>query len=114
MSSQLFAQRNNCDNNAAGEISPLTSCTLQNWDVQNNSEYWDGTGASCGESVEDDEWAWFDTPVGATNVSITFNPDAANQNPIMTIFSGACATNMTPIDCADAGGNGDDETVSFG
>jgi len=103
-----YSQRNNCDNNAGGEITPTATCVTQAMNSNNNSDYWNGA-AGCGAADRDDVWMWFTAT--ATSTTITYDPDT--RNAILHLFEGACATTMAQVACANAAGNGGAETIVY-
>ena len=104
----IFAQRNDCDDNAGGELTVNSSCTFTAWNSNNNSDYWN-SATGCNATDQDDAWGWFDAIANST--TITYSPDT--RNAVLTLFEGACATTMTAVACADALGNGGDETITY-
>ncbi|NND26607.1 MAG: fibronectin type III domain-containing protein [Flavobacteriaceae bacterium] len=109
VSSPIFSQRNGCDDNNGGEITVGASCVYQTWNNGSNSNYWDATGASCGETSVDDIWGWFD----ATSNSTTINYSPTLGDGILTLFTGACNAAMGSIACSDTGGVGVVETIVY-
>ncbi|ASS48462.1 MAG: hypothetical protein A3D31_08125 [Candidatus Fluviicola riflensis] len=103
-----FAQTNSCNDNAGGEITVNNSCTISFFDIDHNNDYWDGA-AGCGATDVDATWGWF--TAASTSTTIVYDPVTAGFDPIVTIFSGACATNMTAITCANAAGSDGTETI---
>ncbi len=103
-----FGQTFDCDDNVGGELTVGTSCTFQTWDSTNNTDYWN-SAAGCNAADLDDAWGWFDAI--STSTTITYSPDT--RDAILTLFEGACATTMTAVACADAFGNGGDETITY-
>lgn len=105
-----FSQTNNCNNLAAGEITVSTSCNPVSFNSNNNTDYWDGaTGCNAGDF--DDAWGWFVATSNST--TIIYNTSDNNRDPILTLFTGGCNTNMTSIACADDGLDGDSETINY-
>ena len=104
-----FSQRNNCDNNAGGQLTVGAACVPVTWNSTNNTDYWNNA-SGCGATDRDDVWGWFTAT--STNTTITYQP-AAGRDAILSIFTGACnGTTMTSAACANAGGNGVAETIS--
>jgi len=104
-----FSQRNDCDNNAGGELTVNSTCTPTTFDSSNNTNYWDGaTGCNSGDN--DDAWGWFFAT--STLTTITYQP-AANRDAILHLFTGACSTGMTALSCSDSGGDGVAETITY-
>ncbi|MQP51943.1 MULTISPECIES: S-layer family protein [unclassified Flavobacterium] len=106
--SDVFGQRNDCDNNAGGQLTVNSTCTFQSWDSTNNTDYWN-SAAGCNAADLDDAWGWFDAT--STTTIITYSPNT--QDAVLTLFEGACAVTMTSVACADAFGAGGDETITF-
>ncbi|EAZ95669.1 CHU large protein [Flavobacteria bacterium BAL38] len=106
--SDVFGQRNDCDSNAGGQLTVNSTCTFQTWDSNNSTDYWT-SAAGCNAADLDDAWGWFDAI--STSTTITYSPDT--RDAILTLFEGACATTMTAVACADAFGNGGDETITY-
>ncbi|WP_262733774.1 T9SS type A sorting domain-containing protein [Gaetbulibacter sp. NE] len=105
-----FSQTNNCNNLASGEITVSTSCNPVSFNSNNNTNYWDGaTGCNAGDF--DDAWGWFVATSNST--TIIYNTSDNNRDPILTLFTGGCNTNMTSIACADDGLDGDSETINY-
>ncbi|MES2554587.1 MAG: T9SS type A sorting domain-containing protein [Bacteroidota bacterium] len=103
-----FAQTNQCNNNAIGQIPVNNSCVTMWFDIDHNNDYWDGA-TGCGATDVDATWGWF-TAV-STSTTIVYDPITAGFDPIVTIFSGACATNMTALTCVNAVGNNGTESI---
>ncbi len=103
-----FAQTNACNNNAGGQLPVNNSCSFSFFDIDHNNDYWDGA-AGCGATDIDATWGWFTATT--TSTTITYDPLTAGFNPIVTIFTGACATNMAALTCVNAAGNNGNETV---
>lgn len=106
--SDVFGQRNDCDNNAGGQLTVNSTCTFQAWNSNNNTDYWN-SAAGCNAADRDDAWGWFDAT--STSTTITYSPDT--EDAVLTLFQGACAVTMTAVACADAFGAGGDETITF-
>jgi len=106
----LTAQSNNCNNNAGNEVISGTSCTTSAFNTANNGNYWTSvTGCNTGDFG--DRWIWFTAT--STSTTITYSPNSANEDPIITLFTGACDQNYTSLSCSDNGNDGDDETIVF-
>lgn len=106
-----FGQRNNCDDNAAGEIIVGSTCVTQPLNSSNNSDYWNGAAAdgSCSAADLDDVWMWF--VATSTSTTITYTPDI--RDAILHLFEGNCNTGMTSVACSDNIGNGVAETIVY-
>lgn len=106
-----FSQRNNCDNNAGGQLTVSNSCNFQTWDSNNNSDYWDAAGANgnCNEADFDDAWGWFDAT--STSTTIAYQPDS--RDAILSLFEGGCNPNGTAVACSDTSGNGGIEVIVY-
>lgn len=100
-----IAQTSDCDYSGT-PITVGTSCTTSNFNSNNNTDYWN-SAAGCSASDNDDAWWWFTAT--ATTTTITYN---SLSDAIMHVFTGACATNMTAITCANATLLGD-ETINL-
>lgn len=112
LSSVSFGQTasSNCDLGDAGaEISVGSSCSFTPWESSNSSDYWN-SASGCGATDYDDAWGWF-TATG-TSTTITYSPDAG-YDAILSLFTGACATSLSSIACADDAGSGGDETITY-
>ncbi|WP_418509289.1 T9SS sorting signal type C domain-containing protein [Corallibacter sp.] len=109
-----FSQSDDCGNIASAELIVNTTCNTQNWNNTSNTDNsWNYNGASCGENPRDDAWGWFDAI--STSTTITYNP-TQNGNVILTLFEGACNTNMSPVSCANDNGApdaGNEETITY-
>lgn len=103
-----YAQTNQCNNNAGGQISVGNSCTTMWFDVDHNNDYWDAA-TGCGATDVDATWGWFTATT--TSTTIVYDPITAGYDPIITVFSSACATNMTALTCVNAVGNNGTETL---
>ncbi|HLP56238.1 MAG TPA: T9SS type A sorting domain-containing protein [Fluviicola sp.] len=103
-----FGQTNQCNNNAGGQIPVNNSCTYDFFDIDHNNDYWDGA-TGCGATDVDATWGWFTATT--TSTTITYDPLTAGFDPIITIFSGACATNMGYLACVNAAGANGNETI---
>ena len=103
-----FAQTNQCNNNAGGQIPVNNSCITSFFDVDHNNDYWDAA-AGCGASDVDATWGWFTATT--TSTTITYDPFTAGFDPIITIFSAACDPNMAALTCVNAAGVDGNETI---
>jgi len=103
-----IAQTNSCNNNAGGQLPVNNSCQFSFFDIDHNNDFWDGA-TGCGATDIDATWGWF-TAV-STSTTITYDPLTAGFDPIMTVFTGACAANMPAITCANATGANGVETI---
>lgn len=110
LSISALAQTNSCNNNAGGQLPVNNSCTYSFFDIDHNNDYWDGA-TGCGATDVDATWGWFSAT--STSTTITYDPFTAGFDPIVTIFTGACATNMSALTCVNATGNNGIETVTF-
>jgi hypothetical protein len=104
------AQTNACNNNAGGNIPVGNSCNFSFFDIDHNNDYWDGA-TGCGATDIDATWGYFTAL--STSTTITYDPFTTGFNPIVTIFTGACATNMTYLDCVNAAGNNGNESITI-
>ncbi|MGV6832447.1 MAG: T9SS sorting signal type C domain-containing protein [bacterium] len=108
------AQSDGCDDLPANELIVDNSCNYVSFDNSSNTFYWQNTGSgSCGESDQHDAWAWFEATSSST--TITYNPTQPGD-VILTLFEGACATNMTSVACANNGGSPNptnEETITY-
>ena len=105
----IYAQRNDCDDNAGGELTVNSSCTTTTFDSTNNTDYWN-SATGCSGTDNDDVWGWFDAT--STSTTITYQP-AANRDAILHLFTGACSTTMSALSCSNAGGNGVAEIITY-
>jgi len=103
-----FAQTNACNDNAGGQMPVNNSCNYSFFDIDHNNDFWDGA-TGCGATDVDATWGWFTAT--STSTTITYDPLTAGFDPIVTIFTGACAANMTALTCVNAAGNNGVETV---
>ena len=99
---------NNCGYNAGNEYPVGTSCTFSAFDKPGTFTNY-ASPAGCNGSTRDDAWGWFTATSNFT--TITFDPDG-NVDPIIHLFTGACA-GLTVVACADANGNGGNETITY-
>ena len=81
ITSYSFSQRNDCDDNAAAEITVGASCSYQAMNSTNGTDYWN-SAAGCGAQDRDDVWMWFDATANST--TIDYAP-AANRDAINLI-----------------------------
>lgn len=110
ISGKVLGQSNDCvTSGATGQLTVGASCSFSTFNSANNTNYWDGA-TGCSGSDEDDAWGWFTATSTAT--TITFDP-ASNDNPILHLFTGSCATTMTSISCANNLGNSGNETITY-
>jgi hypothetical protein len=105
-----FAQTNNCNDNAAGQLTVGASCTPVPFNTQDNVNWWTGaaTFGTCDEWFGD-AWMWFD----ATSTSTTITYDPAIEDAVLTIFQGACNASGPSVACSDAAGYGGAETITL-
>ncbi len=107
ISETSIAQTNQCNNNAAGEVTVNGSCITSIFDTDTNNDYWDGTDFSCNSTDQDDKWVWFTATASSTTIIYNTGSDA-----VLHLFEGAaCNVNMVPVDCADNTVTGDETIV---
>ncbi|NJM79585.1 MAG: immunoglobulin domain-containing protein [Flavobacterium sp.] len=106
LSSFTFGQLSDCGNGTAGELVVNSSCTPVTFNSNNNTDYWN-SASGCNAQDRDDAWGWFDAT--STTTTITYN---SNQDAILHLFTGTCATGMTALACSDATFSGD-ETITY-
>ncbi len=108
MRSQAQTASDACSFAAASQYPVNTTCTFQTFLKPTSfNPVMNPTG--CNGSNNDDAFGWFTAT--ATTTIITYDPDI-NHDPIMHLFSGTCAS-LTNLACADANGNGGNETISY-
>ncbi|HNU56902.1 MAG TPA: T9SS type A sorting domain-containing protein [Flavobacteriales bacterium] len=102
------APSNACGTALANEYPVGTTCSYNDFDKPGSftATY---NPATCNSDNNDDAWGWF-TATGTT-ATVTFDPDD-NHDPILHVFSGACGS-LSQEGCADAAGNGGNETVAI-
>jgi hypothetical protein len=114
-----FSQPTNTCTNYTGTGIPVgDQCVLYAFNTDHDNDYWN-SATGCSGTDHDDSYWWF-TATSETTI-ITYYPTGgnnstgggANYNPILTLFSGSCATNMTHLACANANGNGEPETIVY-
>lgn len=73
-------------------------------------------GNSCATQYQSgryDDDVWFTiTPANTNPITVTVDPTSGNLDPVIGIYSGACAS-PTQISCADDNDNNESETVTF-
>ncbi|MBL7982005.1 MAG: hypothetical protein JNL52_09370 [Flavobacteriales bacterium] len=109
LSGQVSAQiaTDACGYNAGNEYPVGTSCTTTAFNKPTSfTQTFTPTG--CSGSNNDDAWGWF-TATGYTTI-ITYTPSSGN--PILHLFTGACGS-LTQVACANNGGNGAAETITY-
>jgi len=106
----LTAQSNNCNNNTGPEVISGTTCTTSAFNTTSNGNYW-ATPTGCDAGNFGDRWVWFTATSLLT--TITYSPNQAADDPIITLFTGACDPNVTSLACSNTGTNGVDETIIF-
>lgn len=106
----LSAQTNNCNDNAAGQLTVGTTCNPVPFNTQDNVNWWTGSGTygTCAE-LFGDAWMWFD----ATSTTTTITYDPLVEDAVLTIFQGACNANGPSIACSDVAGYGGAETITL-
>ncbi len=102
------AQSDACSYAAGSRYTVNNACVYQNFDKP-TSFVPNLAPTTCGGGNFDDAFGWFTAT--ATTTSISYDPDDFH-NPIMHIYSGACAT-LTYLTCVNTGGNGAIETISL-
>lgn len=96
-----------CGFNVANQYTVNSSCTFQTFNKP--TAYVNNTNpGGCNSSANDDAFGWFTAT--STVTAITFDP-LNNHDAILHVFSGTCGV-PSMIGCADAGGNGVNETVT--
>ncbi|MGB1307498.1 MAG: GEVED domain-containing protein [Oceanihabitans sp.] len=101
-----YGQSYTCDDLAGSEVT-VGQCV--NMDTNTNNDYWNGA-AGCNSADLDDGWAWFTATTNST--TITYTP-TGTQDPILHLFTGTCSTTMAALTCADGGGYGVAETITY-
>lgn len=101
----LLSQTADCSYGGTG-LTVGGSCSTTAFDSNNNTDYWN-SASGCSASDNDDAWHWFQAT--ATSTTITYN--SAND-AILHVFTGACATNMTALNCVNNTTSGD-ETITM-
>jgi len=104
-----FAQTNQCNNNAGGQLTVDTSCSPTVMDVDNNNDYWD-SASGCNAADYDDKWAWFTAT--STSTTITYDPDTG-FDAVLHLFDSVCSATMSSIACSDSGLSSDPETITY-
>lgn len=83
-----------------------TSCVNSTMNSNANTDYWN-SATGCNGADIDDVWWWFTAT--ATSTTITYS---SSNDAVLHVFTGACATTMLALTCADAGSSGD-ETINL-
>ncbi len=98
-----------CSYAVANQYTVNTSCTFETFNKPGtyNADYNPGT---CGAGANDDAFGWFQAT--ATSTTVTFDP-LNNHDAVLHVFTGPCGGPYTQISCANAGGNGVNETVNL-
>ncbi|MCB9178397.1 MAG: T9SS type A sorting domain-containing protein [Flavobacteriales bacterium] len=105
---QAQAPSNACGTALANQYPVGTTCSYNDFDKPTSftATYNPGT---CNSDNNDDAWGWF-TATSST-ATVTYDPDNSDD-PILHLFSGACGS-LSQEGCADAAGNGGNETVTI-
>lgn len=97
----FLAQSADCSYGGTG-LTVGSSCTTTTFDSNDNTDYWN-SASGCSGSDNDDAWHWFTAT--ATSTTITYN---STNDAILHVFTGACATTMTALSCANSTTSGDE------
>lgn len=98
-----------CSYAVANQYTVNTSCVFQTFNKPTSyvADYNPGT---CNSGTRDDAFGWFQAT--STTTIVTFDP-LNSHDAILHVFTGACGGPYTQIGCADAGGNGANETLNL-
>ena len=97
-----------CSYGAGSQYTVGTSCNFQDFDKPGS---FGNTiiPTTCSGGNYDDAFGWFTAT--ATSTTITYDPDN-NHDALMHLYTGACGS-LTYLACANAGGNGTNETITY-
>lgn len=101
-----IGQTDDCNNNSGGQLTVGTSCNVQTWNSNNNTDYWN-SATGCGANDSDDAWGWFIATSSST--TITYN---STEDAVLHLFTGGCAKDMSALACSDSTWTGN-ETITY-
>ncbi len=109
--SRVLAQAasDGCTNAAANQYTVTASCATFVTFSKPAAFVADYNPGTCNAGTLGDAFGWFTAT--ATQTTITYDPVAGD--PILHVLTGACGGPYTQVGCADAGGNGVNETVTI-
>lgn len=106
----IFSQSStsNCSiTSSSSEILVGSSCNYIDFNLSNNTDYWNGA-TGCNAADLDDAWGWFTATSNSTTITYY-----SNNDPILHLFTGSCSTSMSPLACSDNIGDGVAETITY-